>query len=80
MPMDVLRAATTVPARYLDRAADLGGITTGKQADLVLLRSNPLEDISNSDDVEVVVANGRALTRDRLDALLKEAEALARGK
>jgi imidazolonepropionase-like amidohydrolase len=77
--MDVLRAATTIPARYLERTVDLGGITKGKQADLVLLRSNPLDDISNSDDVETVIANGRAFTRDRLDALLLEAEALVRG-
>jgi hypothetical protein len=78
--MDVLRAATTVPARYLGRMADLGGIAPGKQADLVLLRSNPLTDMSNSATVELVVANGRAFTRDRLDALLQEAEAVARKK
>jgi imidazolonepropionase-like amidohydrolase len=76
--MDVLRAATTVPARYLGRTADLGGIAPGKQADLVLLRSDPLADMSNSATVELVVANGRAFTRDRLDALLQAAEAVAR--
>jgi imidazolonepropionase-like amidohydrolase len=73
--MDVLRAATSVPARYLGRTADLGGIAAGKQADLVLLRSNPLEDLSNTTAVEQVIANGRVITRDRLDALLREVEA-----
>jgi hypothetical protein len=78
--MDLLRAATTVPARYLGRTADLGGIAVGKQADLVLLRSNPLANLPNSAAIETVVANGRAFTRDRLDALLQEVEALARRK
>jgi hypothetical protein len=45
---------------------------------LVLLRSDPLADMSNSATVELVVANGRAFTRDRLDALLQAAEAVAR--
>jgi hypothetical protein len=72
--MDVLRAATTVPARYLGRTADLGGIAPGKQADLVLLRSDPLRAITNTAEVELVLANGHVFTRDRLDALLHAVE------
>ena len=75
--MDVLRAATTVPARYLGRTADLGGVAAGKQADLVLLRSNPLQNLSDTASVELVVSNGRVFARDKLDALLREAELLA---
>ena len=40
-PMDILRAATSVPAGYLGRAEDLGGIAAGKLADLVLLGRRP---------------------------------------
>ncbi len=72
--MDVLRAATTIPARYLGRSADLGGVAAGKRADLVLLRHDPLKSIANTAAIETVVANGRAFTRGQLDALLREVE------
>jgi imidazolonepropionase-like amidohydrolase len=74
---DVLRSATTVPARYFGRA-DLGGVAVGKRADLVLLRANPLVDIRNSAAIETVIANGRAYDRAALDRLLGDAEALAK--
>jgi hypothetical protein len=73
--MDALRAATTVPALYLGRAADLGGIAPGMEADLVLLRANPLQNIANSGSVEMVVTNGRSFSRAELDDLLAKVEA-----
>jgi imidazolonepropionase-like amidohydrolase len=76
-PMDALRAATTVPAAYL-RRSDLGGISQGKEADLVLLNSNPLDAIGNTADIFAVVANGRTYSRSELDALLAEVERMAR--
>jgi imidazolonepropionase-like amidohydrolase len=72
--MEVLRTATTIPARYLGRSADLGGIGTGKKADLVLLRANPLGDIRNTAAIEAVVANGRLFQRSELDSLLTAVE------
>ncbi len=77
-PMEILRAATTVPAAYLRREADLGGISPGKEADLLLLGRNPLDDIGNSASIVAVMANGRLYDRRALDALLVEAERLAR--
>lgn len=73
-PMEVLRGATILPAKYLGRSADLGGISVGKEADLVLLDRNPLDDIHNSAAVRAVVTNGRLLNRAALDALLAEVE------
>jgi imidazolonepropionase-like amidohydrolase len=67
--MAVLRAATTVPAAYLARP-DLGGISVGKRADLVLLQRNPLLDIANTQAIEAVVADGRLFTKVQLDQLL----------
>lgn len=72
--MEVLRAATTIPASYLRRSAELGGIAAGKKADLVLLRANPLEDIRNTAAIEAVVANGRLFRRSELDLLLTAVE------
>ena len=72
--MDVLRAATTVPAAYLGRAEDLGGIGVGMTADMVLLRQDPLVEIGNTASVETVIAGGRVYTRAQLDALLEAVE------
>lgn len=44
-PLEVLRAGTVNPARYLQREGDFGVIAAGARADLVLLEGNPLEDI-----------------------------------
>ncbi len=75
--MDVLRSATSIPAAYLNRSHELGGISAGKEADLVLLRRNPLQDIRNSSSIEKVIVNGTAFARSDLDALLAEAERLS---
>ncbi|WP_265587267.1 amidohydrolase family protein [Sphingomicrobium arenosum] len=73
-PMDVLRAATTVPATFLGRA-DLGGIAPGKRADFLLLSGDPLADIDDSDTISLVVQRGRIHDRAALDALLADVRA-----
>jgi hypothetical protein len=74
-PMDILRAATTVPSEYLGRTEDLGGISAGKLADLVLLDADPLADIRNSTSINSVLMAGRVYDRAALDGLLSRAEA-----
>jgi imidazolonepropionase-like amidohydrolase len=49
-PAEVLRAATVVPATF-HRIPDRGVIAPGKRADLILLNSNPLANISNTLDI-----------------------------
>ena len=58
-PMEVLRTATTTPARALGFDNELGSIEAGKLADLVVLDINPLDDIYQSDRVHKVMLNGR---------------------
>lgn len=58
-PADALKAATLVNARYLDAADRLGSVTEGKEADLVLIDANPLEDIAATRQIEAVIVNGR---------------------
>ena len=70
--MDVLRAATTVPAEYLGRTSDFGGVSAGKIADLLLLDASPLTDIGNSDAIVAVVFGGRLDDRATLDRYLAE--------
>jgi imidazolonepropionase-like amidohydrolase len=72
-PLDALRTATINPARFLRRERELGTVTAGKLADLVLLEANPLEDIVNTRRIAAVVMNGRYLSRKALDQLLDQA-------
>ncbi len=76
-PLEALRTATLNPAQYLEKTDSLGTIEEGKLADLVLLEANPLEDISNTQKIHAVVANGRYLDRQALDRLLSEVEQAA---
>jgi len=66
---EILRAATIDAASILGAPNDLGSIEVGKLADLVILNSNPLDDIRNSIDIDQVVQNGRLYEGDTLEQL-----------
>lgn len=72
-PIEALRAATINAAEFLHREKDLGTVETGKLADLVLLEANPLEQISNTQRIAAVIANGRYLPGAELRKLLDRA-------
>jgi len=57
-PHDALRAATLNGARYMGLDDELGSLKAGKFADIIVLNSNPLDDIENSVDIDFVVKNG----------------------
>lgn len=69
-PVEALRTATINPARYLERENEIGTIESGKIADLVLLNANPLQDISNTQNIEAVMFQGHLLNRSKLDKML----------
>ena len=58
-PVEALRSATIVPAEKLGFDQDIGSLEVGKLADLVVLDANPLQDIYQSDKVNMVMLNGR---------------------
>lgn len=62
----ILRAATLDNARALGLSKELGSIETGKRADLLLLKENPLEKISAYDSIETVVLDGEPIARESL--------------
>ena len=57
-PAAALKAATLHNAAALKQQDQLGSITPGKLADLVLLKANPLDDIRNTRQIEVVIRSG----------------------
>ena len=56
-PFEALEAGTITVARFLGLRT--GTIKTGYEADLVMLNSNPLEDISSTRRVHGVMVRGR---------------------
>lgn len=58
-PLEAITAATGTAATFLYRADQLGTLRAGLQADLVILRGDPLRDISAIRTVERVMVGGR---------------------
>ena len=61
--LQVLQTATINPARFLYRENDLGTVTAGKLADLLILDDNPLLDISNTQKIYAVIVNGKYFSK-----------------
>jgi imidazolonepropionase-like amidohydrolase len=73
-PLDALRTATINAAKYVGKEKEIGTVSVGKIADLILLDANPLLDINNTRKINSVVLNGRLLQRNDLDHLLTVAK------
>ena len=76
-PLEALQTATLNPAKFLGMEGRLGTIEKRKLADMVLLDSNPLDDIRNTQKIAGVIVNGRYLSRADLDKMLAGAETAA---
>ncbi len=63
-PSEVIEIATKNGATALNINDRVGTIQSDKQADLIILSSNPLEDISNTKKIEAVIADGRLVDMD----------------
>ena len=68
-PAEVLRSATIDGAKIIGVEQDLGTIEVGKLADIVILNSNPLDDIRNTIDISRIVKDGRLYDGDTLDEI-----------
>jgi imidazolonepropionase-like amidohydrolase len=62
-PANALRAATLSAAELCEVDSESGSVTVGKQADLVAMPANPLEDIRAVRGIDVVIKGG-AFVRD----------------
>lgn len=75
-PYQTLKAATVNPAAAMNREKELGTIEAGKRADLIILKSNPLQKISNLENIDAVIVRGIYLFRNDLDQMLEEIETI----
>jgi imidazolonepropionase-like amidohydrolase len=57
-PQRAINAATRVNARILGMEKELGTVEAGKLADLIVVRGNPLADVTALGNVELVVKDG----------------------
>ena len=59
-PLQALQTATVNGARFMGVADRTAAIAPGKDADLLLLTGNPLENIANVRNIDAVVSRGKA--------------------
>ena len=62
-PMEALVAATRNGAEVIGIADQLGTVEPGKLADLLILSANPLENIENIRQIELIILNGQVHSR-----------------
>ena len=66
-PLQALTAATRGGAAVMGRRTDLGTVTPGKLADLVVLDGNPLADIRNTQRIRMVLRGGEIFNPARIE-------------
>jgi imidazolonepropionase-like amidohydrolase len=71
-PYEALQAATLHAAEFIGLAREVGSIAAGKQADMVLLDANPLENIANISRIDGVILRGRHFDRSGIARILTD--------
>jgi len=70
-PLQALQSATIEGARFMGVYSRTAAIGVGKDADLVLLTGNPLDDISNIKKIDAVISRGKAYPAPALANLVR---------
>lgn len=72
---DILVSGTRAVGEYFQRNDTFGTVAVGRRADLLLLNSNPLENIANVADRAGVMVRGRWISEEDIQVRLAEIEA-----
>lgn len=67
---DVLRIATLTPAEVMGVTRDLGAIAPGRYADMILIDGDPLQDITDTRNIDLVFKGGRRFEPKALEAAI----------
>jgi len=62
----ILKSATIVPATFFNQENERGTIEIGKDADLIILEQNPLENIENISTIITTIMNGNIFQKSDL--------------
>lgn len=65
-PNQIIVNSTLNGSKLMGLDNQIGSLEVGKLADMVILNSNPMEDISNTSDISVVVKNGNLYEPDQI--------------
>jgi hypothetical protein len=74
-PYAALETATRNPAAYLGVLNRKGTVEEGREASLILLGKNPLDDIRNTRQINGIIAGNNFYDRAALDQMLEQAKA-----
>ena len=66
-PSQAICSATKVPAKWF--VENVGAVAKGNKANLILLASNPLEDISNTSSINTVILGGKIFEKSDLEKM-----------
>jgi len=72
-PYEAITTSTVNASKVVEQMIgidDFGTIEVGKRADLILIRGNPLEDVTNIKDIRGVMAAGRWYSQETLDEMI----------
>ena len=58
-PIEAIAAATVTPPAFFNKADEMGALSEGYVADMVLLDANPLQNITNTRRINTVIAQGK---------------------
>jgi len=70
-PFEAIQAGTKNAAESLGKLDEFGTIEAGKRADLILLKENPFQDISNISKIAGVMVRGLWFSKKEIDEILK---------
>ena len=65
-PLDVIKIATRNGADVLGILNKVGTIENGKEADMVVLAANPIDNISNIKKIEAIINDGKIVDREKI--------------
>ncbi len=71
---EILLSGTKHVGEYFSDKDEFGTVAAGQRADLILLKDNPLKDLSTLKDHSGVMVQGKWYSRDMIDQKLKEIE------
>jgi len=74
-PAQALASATRAGPAWFGKLDRYGAVAPGKASDLVLLKSNPLDDIAATQDIDTVIMRGKVYDRKALDDMLAKTRA-----